>query len=192
MKIFELLRNPLVKTAGVAAIIYFGLFANKESPNSLGNRFSSQNVKKNFSEMQEKGRFIASNLRIAKTIQAEKNSQVQLPEIVIEDLQIGNSEELLSCGDEAEISYGIYDYSGKQIKFIEKEKLIIGSKNNEIFEENIVGMKQDGIRNINLEKNTKINDKKLDELAKINNSNLKIQVTLLSFKKNSTSKINCN
>ena len=101
MKVFELLRNPLIKYPGIILVIYFGLFSNKENPSSLGNRLSAESVKKNFNEMQEKGKFIATNIQAAKDLEAQRrqsassNSEI----IVKEDLEIGTSQEEISCGD---------------------------------------------------------------------------------------------
>ena len=194
MKVFELLRNPLIKYPGIILVIYFGLFSNKENPSSLGNRLSAESVKKNFNEMQEKGKFIATNIQAAKDLEAQRrqsassNSEI----IVKEDLEIGTSQEEISCGDGVEISYGIYDLSGKQLEFIEKNSLVVGSKKNVLIEQNIVGAKLNGIRIIKVPRYFKSDDQKLMNLLNFSNSDLKIQITILALKKdNGTSGIYC-
>jgi len=63
----KLLQNPLVKIVGVIAIIYFALFNNKQNPQSLGNRLSAERIKTNLGEMEQKGKFIASNVSAARS-----------------------------------------------------------------------------------------------------------------------------
>lgn len=62
----KLLQNPLIKFIGVALIIYFALFSNKNNPASLGNRASFTRVKQSFGELQDKGKFIAGNVKAAR------------------------------------------------------------------------------------------------------------------------------
>lgn len=62
----KLLQNPLIKLIGIVAIIYFALFADKRNPASLGNRVSLERVKENLGEMEEKGKFIAGNVKAAR------------------------------------------------------------------------------------------------------------------------------
>jgi len=196
MKIFELLKNPLIKFVGIGLIIYFGLFANKQSPNSLGNRISSEKIKQTFDEAQEKGKFIATNAIAAKEFQerqiAESKNYAKNNSIEIEDLESGEADKAaIICGDEAEISYGIYVESGKQVKFVEKELLIIGSKKNQLIEPNIIGMKLGATRNIKVSRYLSIDDVELAKLIKFYDSDLKIQVTLLSSRPSQTPNIVC-
>jgi hypothetical protein len=194
MKVFELLRNPLIKYPGIILVVYFGLFANKESPDSLGNRLSTEAVKKNFNQIQEKGKFIAANLQAAKDLESQRQqARMSSSEVIVkEDLEIGTSQEEISCGDEVEISYGIYDLKGKQLEFIEKNSLVVGSKKNVLIEQNIVGAKLNGIRSIKIPQYSRVDDSKLMNFLSFSNSDLKIQITILALKKdNGTSGINC-
>ena len=68
-----LVKNPLLKIVGVLAILYFGLYANKKDPDSVGNRFSAEKVKKNVDEATSRGLFIVDNLRKAEEISVETN-----------------------------------------------------------------------------------------------------------------------
>jgi hypothetical protein len=196
MKIFELLRNPLIKTIGIALVLYFALFANKEKPESLGNRLSSENIKKSFSEAQNQGKFIITNVKIAQEIAKEKAAEQKLAsqnisDIATSDLEIGTGEQLVACGDEAEISYGIYTKSGKQLEFLNSKKFVIGENQNPVIEKNIIGMKRGGIREINIPYNYRTEDKKLIELLKFNATDLKYQITLLSIVKGISSTLIC-
>lgn len=184
MKVFELLKNPFIKIIGVILVLYFALFADKRNPQSLGNRLSTENIKKNFNEAQRQGRFIASNIRAAKKYNQEQELKRQrglTEKISFSDLEVGKGEQKAACGDEVEISYGVYDQNGNQLEFIDLEKLVIGSKRNEILEKNIIGMNRDGIRNILIPQYFPATDKKLLNFLKISNSPLKYQVTLRAF-----------
>jgi hypothetical protein len=189
MKISQLLSNPLIKFIGVAAIIYFGLFANKKSPDSLGNRLSSENIKKNFSEAEEKAKFIATNVKIAQNIEAERKAKLQ--KVGTENSQIKSNQDSISCGDIAETSYTIYDKNDKKIQFVAKEKFNVGAKKDPLIEKNVVGMKQSETKIIEVSKLSS-DDQKLSDLLKSNKSDLKIQITVLNIEKNSVKNLSCN
>lgn len=190
MKIFELLRNPIVKLIGAGFVLYFALFANKENPDSLGNRWSKQQLQKDIEEAKIKSHFIITNVKIAKET-AKELDKINLEKISIEDLEEGNGEEKISCGDAVQISYGIYTSEGTQLEFIESENLTIGSKNNELLEKNLIGMKKGGVRNIKVSHDFQTTNKKLADLLKFHATNLKYQITALSIIKNASPQTIC-
>ena len=199
--IFKLLRNPIIKIIGISVILYYGLFANKEKPGSLGNRFSSEQIKKDFSEVREKTVFIAENVKLAREIAKEKEDEKeaekkaaatnQALQVSVKDLEEGVGENI-SCGDSAYINYGIYTRDGRQLEFKENQILVIGDRSNWLLEKNIIGMKQAGSRYINIPQGSQVNDSKITEYLNSNKSDLKYQVTLLAFTKNPNSQISCN
>jgi hypothetical protein len=196
MKIFTIINNPLFKIAGIGLIVYYGLFSDKSTPESLGNRLSSKNLEKDFNEVKEKSRFIVTNVGAAQ--QAVTKTNVILPDqtqnsaqVSTSELEIGKGDEVVACGDEVEISYGIYTQDNKQLEFVKQEKLIISSNHNPLIEQNIIGMKQDGIRNLNFPQNFISGDKKLGELINFNKSAIRYQVTLLSLVKSAKPQIAC-
>ncbi len=87
MKIFNLGNHPLVKVVGISAILYFALFANKENPESLGNRLSSEKIKKNVSEVKEKSHFIITNLEMAHRAAAQQHQTEQKPKLIEESIE---------------------------------------------------------------------------------------------------------
>jgi hypothetical protein len=198
--IFKLLRNPIIKIIGIFVILYYALFANKDKPASLGNRFSSEQIKKDFSEVREKTVFIAENVKLAREIakekefeiEAEKKAAVTNPvvQVSVKDLEEGVGENI-SCGDSAYINYGIYTKDGRQLEFKENQILVIGNKSNWLLEKNIIGMKQSGSRYINIPQGSQVNDSKITEYLNLSKSDLKFQVTLLAFTKNPNSQISC-
>lgn len=186
MIIFELLKNPLIKFPAILLILYFSLFHDKRNPEALGNRFSPEKIKKNFGEMKEKTKYIVVNVHEAQAMAKSQKEERRLVQsdmkMLTKDVEDGVGEQKLECGDMARVSYAIYDHSGKQLEFLESEQLLEGSKNNPIIEENIVGMKQGGIRSFNIPSNFKTDDKKLLQILQFNGS-LKYQVTILDLKK---------
>lgn len=196
MRVLDILRIPLVKFLGICVILYFALFSNKENPESLGNRLSSENMKKNIGEMQEKSRFIIVNVKMAQEAAKEKEAQekaiAQNLRIMINDLDAGTGEGQAECRDEAEISYSAYDASGKQIEFVTAEKLVIGSKTRPVIEEHITGMKPGGIRNITIPYGYQTTDAALSRSLKFNASDLRYQVTLINLRKAADTTIVCN
>jgi len=195
--IFKLLRNPIIKIIGISVILYYGLLANKEKPGSLGNRFSSEQIKKDFSEVREKTVFIAENVKLAREIAQEKEAEKEAAatnpalQLSVKDLEEGVGENI-SCGDSAYINYGIYTKDGRQLEFKENQILVIGNKSNWLLEKNIIGMKQAGSRYINIPQGSQVNDSKITEYLNSNKSDLKYQVTLLAFTKNPNPQLSCD
>jgi hypothetical protein len=197
MKIFDLLRIPIIKWTGIALILYFGLFANTQNPNSLGNRLSKENVQKNFKEARERGKFIVVNVKMAQEIAKEKEAQEKLAKerggmISINDLDSGTGEKIIGCNDEVEFSYVIQTKDGKEVNSIKKpQKTIIGSKQEKTIERNIIGMKEGGIRSINVPFGSQTDDKKLDTLLKLNGQDLQYLVTVSKIKKSKNPPSSC-
>lgn len=203
----KLLQNPLIKTIGIVLILYLALFKDKSNPSSLGNRLSVNNIKKNINEATDKGKFI-----VQKIDDVEKNKIKPTPKkghysvkraninkrkssaqtyVIIEDSNIGSGEEILSCGDLATISYQIYINDNEKILSIDSTMLPIGSNLLPILEKNIIGMKKEGIRQIIVPQNSKIEDKNFAILVKAHKSDLKIGVVLHSFKKGNINSDDC-
>jgi len=196
MKIFELLRNPLIKTVGIVLILYFALFANKHNPDSLGNRLSPEQIKQSIGEVKDKAQFISANVKIAQEIakekeEAQKAEAKNAAKIKINDVAIGDGEMSLACGDIAEISYVLYGRENAQLEFIDSKKLVIGGKENALVENKIIGMKRGGIREISVPHDFKTDDKKLLNLLRLNNSDLKYHITLLEITKIAGANLSC-
>ncbi len=201
MKILELLRNPLIKGIGICLVLYFALFANKQHPKSLGNRLSPENVKKDLEDATSKGSFIISNVKMANELAKNPDLQNKLKEtapvtppadISIEDLDLGAGDKTVACGDEVAFAYGVYGKDGRQLDFVSSQKFIIGSQANVLLEKNITGMKAGGIRYINIPRGTQIADPKIARLLIRSDSDLRVQVTLLSFATTASQNLSCN
>jgi hypothetical protein len=193
MQIFEILRNPLVKLIGIGLVLYFALFANTEHPKSLGNRLSSEQIKKDLADAKDKSAFIIKNVKMANDL--SKKAELTTPEnieISTQDLEIGSGDLSPSCGDEATISYGIYSQDGRQIRFVDSAKILLGSQSSMLLEKNILGMKLGGVRNIIVPQGSQVSDPKIFQILQSRNSGLKIQVTLISFVKTTSQNLSCN
>ena len=181
--IHKILQNPIIKIVGIMIILYFALFANKQEPNSLGNRLKPEVVKKDIKEIKQKSQFILLNLQT--TQGAKKETDAPPPksseDVVIENLAEGSGAELISCGAETIISYNILDTKNNQLVKVPEQKFIIGNRSNWIIEKNIIGMKSGAIRTISIPTDFKTDDIKLMQLLKSNQYGLKYQVTILSF-----------
>ncbi len=196
MNIFKILKNPLIKWTGIILVIYYALFANKQSPQSLGNRLSKENVQKNLEQMKEKSKFIVTNVKVANEVAKEREEKRRLTmgdeeRIFLKDIKAGEGDKVTSCSDNIEISYVIYSPSGQQLEFAPNERIIIGSKKNWPIEKNIIGMKKNAVREIILPGNVETNDEKLLKLLKLNPEGLKYQATILSFSSSGSSLL-CN
>ncbi len=185
-------RHPLVKWTGILAILYFAIFSNKDNPRSIGNRISSENIEKSLQEARKKSDYIIENVKMARSLAANNASQptpgATQPHSTTaqglnaaQELNIGSGDLTLSCGNEVVVSYAIYKSDATQIEFVNSQQLVIGSKSEPFLEENILGMKIGGIRSINFSNTNSISDRKIIELMKKHDSELRMQVTLLSI-----------
>ncbi len=204
----KLLQNPLIKFIGVIAILYFALFANKKNPDSLGNRISLENVKKNFSEVEEKGKFIAGNVKAAREYAKIKEGQDvrkgELGSPAQQELQQQEPQsEKQKVEEELKVDEGIMlknvvDGSGEvavvcgsEVEIVRTvdyqvagtpEKLVIGSNKNGLVEKSIVGMKKGGLRSITIPQDFETQDKKLKKILEARKTPLVYRIVLVSVK----------
>lgn len=182
--ILELLKVPLVKIIAAVVILYFALFYDKNNPDSLGVRLSSERIKQNLNDVEEHGRFIISNIHKVKEmspngINAKQMEDENFDLLTIQDDKIGAGEEL-KCGDEVDVSYIIrVTDSTSQLEEVKQEKLVIGNNIHSFIEKKIIGMKLGGVRTIDIPRTYKTSDQKLKFLLKFNETNLQYKVTLL-------------
>ncbi|MDX2083602.1 MAG: hypothetical protein SFV53_06430 [Rickettsiales bacterium] len=177
----KILQNPLIKITGVMVILYFGLFSNKNNPESLGNRLSAEKIKKNFSEMQDKGKFIATNISAARSYAKQQedekrnNNQTNLQPIITEvNLGFGATE--ISCGMEIIAVIDLSNEAGKNLISKNQEKILIGSKKDWLIEKNIIGMKKHGIKRIKIPQGFVTDNQELAQLLQDSNSSLTYQI----------------
>ncbi|MFT6076851.1 MAG: hypothetical protein ACJA02_000328 [Myxococcota bacterium] len=64
----SIIKHPIFRIAGILAILYYGLFHDKSSPDNLGNRLSSQNIKSNLRDVTSKSLYIIDNVKKAEKI----------------------------------------------------------------------------------------------------------------------------
>lgn len=62
-------KNPIFRICGIALILYYGLFQNKDNPDNLGNRLAPERIKSNLSEISDKSVYIIGNVKKAEEIQ---------------------------------------------------------------------------------------------------------------------------
>jgi hypothetical protein len=198
MNIFKLLRNPLIKIIGVGIILYFGLLHDKHNPDALGNRLAPDVIKNDLSDAREKGKFIISNVALAKQI-AEENEKKKIATaakiitVSTIDISTGFGEDKTACGDIAEINYEIFtdNPEAKKVAFREKEKLILGNKENEVIENNIINLSKDAVRDIKVPADFNANNPELKKLLETHHTGLRYHITILSFIHNPDTKLIC-
>lgn len=207
MIIFKLLKNPLVKICGVCLVMYFGLFSDRKNPNSLSQRFSSENIDKSKDVAANKIQFIATNIQVAnseKRIRDEKNKIIPSYEVqkhseeneeekkvMVRDLQEGSINNPAICGSNVQIVYVIFDQMSNQIESSPLEKLVVGSNKDSLIENNLIGMKEGGVREVVVWPDAKISDQKILKLIKRYNSKLRIDISMVSIGDHN-SKVKCN
>lgn len=141
----NIINNPLFKICGILLIIYFALFHNKKSQDSLGNRVSLQNIKNNIDNIQDKTVDIKRKLEKIK----------RLDKITA------------SCGDLVIINSDKIDQYNKIINSDNNLKIALDNSNK--LTRSIIGM-QEGEEKIFLSNNNQSNKQKVT-LLKIKNKN---------------------
>lgn len=186
MKIFEIMKNPIFKLIGISVILYFGLFYNKNNPESLGNRLSKETLEKDFDEIRKKGNFIITNIGHAK--QNSARIDAQLKEVVIQDLVEGDGDEI-KCMDSAIISYQIYDKMGQNLAKNINENSTFNPNSDNILEKYLMNMKKGGIREIKIPQNFQTQDLQFIKYKNLSGGIVKYQISLKEITKSNNA--NC-
>lgn len=183
----KLLHNPLIRFVGIAAVLYFALLANKNNPESLGNRLSPQNIKQNLSEMTERGKFITTNVKAAKAYSIE-----QMKDNVANSENVNSAGKIVAnCGAEVDFILTINTANGKNLKSYPKQTITIGSKQNKFLEEKLIGMTSGVIREIMIQQQFQTDDVELQSLIKEANSDLIYQIVVDKIIPASNPQTNC-
>jgi hypothetical protein len=201
MKIInDLLSSRIVKLVAFVLVVYFALFSNKEHPDSLGNRLSSEKIKENFNQIKERSGFVISNIQTAKNgIKDQKdidqenqfdkqkieqitqnenfNDDKSFSSVTSNDIEIGSGQEIEN-GNKVEISYSIFSEKDEQLKFKNSEIILVDQNSYFIFERYSFGMKVGGIRSISLPYNFQTDDQRILQFLKKDYGQIKIQITL--------------
>lgn len=71
----KLLQNPFVKIIGIVIILYYALFADKNDPESLGNRFSGVQMERNVREIKHNSYNVLNGIAEGKKQEQQLKSQ---------------------------------------------------------------------------------------------------------------------
>ena len=185
MNIFKLLKNPVIKITAIALILYYGLLSNKDHPDALGNRLTKDRIIENISDIKDKSKFIAVNVKMAKNHKKiQQKKVVENYEVIsTKNIKTGTGK-AVKCLDKVELSYLVYNLNNYQIDWKAGRRLVIGQKEIYALEKNIIGMKKGGIREIIIPNNFTTNNKEIKNLLKSNSSGIKYQITLTNIEKN--------
>src|SRR5690606_32019304 len=132
---------------------------------------SKENIKNNISQVKERSRYIISNLKEAKELEAKVSKSKSISEVIIEDLQIGEGG-VAKCDDFVSINYRVYvssyeasfDQEVKLLDKVENYQFIIGSPEiDEVIGSKVIGMREGGVRMVTLPSNYKTDDKKIEQ-----------------------------
>ncbi|MFT6220409.1 MAG: hypothetical protein ACJAW3_000623 [Lentimonas sp.] len=70
----NLARNPIIKVIGILLILYYGLLNIKKSPDSIGNKLTTDNIKNNFKEVSKKSVRILHDIKKAEELNSHSNN----------------------------------------------------------------------------------------------------------------------
>ena len=115
--------------------------------------------------------------------------------IIVQDLETGSGNDVLSCGRKANISYKIIaKNNNRELESIAQARILIGGGSNLLIENKIIGMKKGGLRQIDVFQSFKTADKKLAILLR-RGSDLIYQVRLIDIlppNKTDNNNVRCN
>lgn len=180
-----LINNPLFRIVGVVVILYFALFKNNHEVDSLSNRLKPAKVKSDLADASANTIYIIDNIQKARSMQGT-GVKIETPpltsNLIITDIKIGKNARA-NCNDQINFNYEI---SLADNKILQKNKanLVIGDGQFPLeIENHIIGMKQGGVRIINVPVNYKSADKNLSDLLSENNQDITYKITLLEITK---------
>lgn len=196
MKIFNFSQNGFVKFFGIGAILYFALFNDKENPNSLGYKFSGDNLKKNLEEVKEHSSKIVKGVLIAKEINrrnmAIESSNEELDILVFDDVE-SFSKVKAKCNDNLLVSLEVKNEKGQTIRPEEAVAFTLGQKKFPIIERAVMNMGKSGSRIVNIPhgyktNSTIVNELRLDKDVK----NIFYRINLQNIAPSKENKYNCD
>ena len=183
----KLLQNPLFRFVGTITVIYFVAFHNSRDPDSIGSLLKSDDFKEQIKEVKTNSGFILR--QVAKARQMEENKknlalikQNNSAEISQKDLFLGMGSQQLKCGDEALISYEIYDNQERLINRIPSRKIFLTKQNKNFLNQAILGMKKNAVRVIYVPQKYPNQDSELKSLLKRIETDLKFRITVIALK----------
>ena len=186
MKIIRIIQKPIIKAFGILVILYFALFNNKENPESLGNRLSTESIKKNFGEAFQKSQSVITNVKFAgekvKDQEKEREDKFQKYEVGYLKVSKGEGEEIVDCSDYVSLSYKIIDDEDRLLAE-RQENLSVGSGKNLLLERNIFGMKVGEIRSLIIHQDYDGPDNLVKEIVERYKRDIKYEITIINFNK---------
>lgn len=187
MKIIRIIQNPIIKTVGIFVILYFALFANKENPESLGNRMSKENIKKNLGDVFRKGHDAMTTIETAgqeaQIEEGKKFKKFEEYEVSYVKSSAGKGDEKIDCADYVILTYKISDDENKVLTQ-RSENLTVGSGKSLLIERNILGMKVGETRNLIISQDYDGPDNLVREIVERYNRDIRYEITITNFNKN--------
>lgn len=171
MKINDILRLPIVKIGAMIFLLYYIFDKTKDDPRSISYHLSSDNIKNSVQNIKK------SNFGVNTDFQnADEEIDQNSLNISYDDIVIPIEGDQVICGKEVNIEYILIDRDTNDFYNKSQMTFIIGEKFNRLIEKGIIGMKNKGVRIINIPKNFSTGDKKYDNL--IISKNMAYKVTL--------------
>ncbi len=193
MDLHSLLRKPIIKIIAVILVLYFGIIKNNQHPQSIANKLSTNNIKKNYDEIRDKISDISQNLEMAQQVKKELSLEKNINDLRFEKIILGTIGESIKCGNEVNIIYKFTNNEGVILDMDEESKIIANQQHSAMVEDiiakNIVGLKNGAVIRTKFMGQFKQADDKINKLLKIANNELTLEVYILSFK--NTENKNC-
>ncbi len=203
MKIIKLLQNPIIKTIGIALVLYFALFHKSDNPNSLSQRLSTERIKEGANQIKDKAKFISRNIS---GVQDRKTPNLPLYNPTPKKIELASDtaknvaenqkidppvKRKIACGDEVEIIFLMFNEMAVELKRDFIKKLVIGSKQRLYFEKMIIGMEEKSSKDLELFPKDVIEDKEVADIVKKNNAKVKLHIMVNSSKPSGNKNIIC-
>lgn len=197
MNLHDLTKNRYLKIIVAVLFLFLIVFKDNDKKNNIFDSFSLKELSETVIDTKDKVKEIKDNIDKIKEIQNQQNIVNKLSSIIFEEINQGLVGDSISCLDQVKVIYKYFDPSTQKVlDFGENLEINIGEKYQDslriLIEKVIKGKKIGSILRAELIGNYQDGDQKLNDLLKLNNHKLMLEIYILSISKSNLVQQNNN
>ena len=197
MNLHDLTKDKYLKITVAILFLLLIIFKDNDKKNNIFDSFSLKELSEKVIDTKDKVKEITDNIDKIKEIKNQRNIVNQLSSIIFEEINQGLVGDSISCLDQVKVIYKYFDPSTQKVlDFGENLEINIGEKYQDslriLIEKVIKGKKIGSILRAELIGNYQDGDQKLNDLLKLNNHKLMLEIYILSISKSNLVQQNNN
>lgn len=197
MNLHDLTKDKYLKITVAILFLLLIIFKDNDKKNNIFDSFSLKELSEKVIDTKDKVKEITDNIDKIKEIKNQRNIVNQLSSIIFEEINQGLVGDSISCLDQVKVIYKYFDPSTQKVlDFGENLEINIGEKYQDslriLIEKVIKGKKIGSILRAELIGNYQDGDQKLNDLLKLNNHKLMLDIYILSISKSNLVQQNNN